>query len=631
MTTLGDRLVHHRRSTTVGRSSELAELRELLAPGGPVVFLVSGLGGMGKSTLLQMFSADAEATGARVVALDCRTIEPTEGALLAAIGEGMGAAGMERAAVLDALRGAHQVVLVLDALEHLSLLDTWLRQDLIPSLPDSCRVLVASRQLPLSAWGASGAEDAPVRAMALGPLPADDSRSLLRARGVVVDDIEPLIRFTRGHPLALSIAAQAATTMRSAPLTESAVPAVIEALTAIYLTDLDDDLLRALEAASVVRRLTIPLLAAMVPSLDAPVVHERMRHLPVVEATSDGLFVQESFQQAVAARLRSIDPARAGALRRSAWRELRHEAARAGHATLWRSTADMLFLVENPVVREAFFPSGALAHVVERARRADGDDITRLIRAEEPDLTAEWALGWWARRPEIFSVARSRTGAVDGICALVRYEAGLLRELRGDVVGAAWCRHLARRPLARGRSALLLFRWLSRGAGEMPSTAQAAMWLDIKRLYMELRPGLDRLYTVVRDLEFYDPIVTPLGFRPIEQVRVGDDLLTACVLDFGPGSVDGWLAGLVGAELAEGDDEAATLGLSPLEGGVWSHLGDNLGRAVPRVELIEAVWGTTYSGGSNVVDAVVRTLRAKLGARADDVETVRGVGYRRRS
>jgi DNA-binding response OmpR family regulator len=54
------------------------------------------------------------------------------------------------------------------------------------------------------------------------------------------------------------------------------------------------------------------------------------------------------------------------------------------------------------------------------------------------------------------------------------------------------------------------------------------------------------------------------------------------------------------------------------------------GRAVTRHDLLEAVWGTTYTGGSNVVDAVVHSLRDKLGAHADAVQTVRGVGYRLR-
>jgi two-component system alkaline phosphatase synthesis response regulator PhoP len=49
---------------------------------------------------------------------------------------------------------------------------------------------------------------------------------------------------------------------------------------------------------------------------------------------------------------------------------------------------------------------------------------------------------------------------------------------------------------------------------------------------------------------------------------------------------------------------------------------------VTRAELITQVWGTTYVGGSNVVDVVVRSLRRKLGPAANRVQTARGVGYR---
>ena len=43
------------------------------------------------------------------------------------------------------------------------------------------------------------------------------------------------------------------------------------------------------------------------------------------------------------------------------------------------------------------------------------------------------------------------------------------------------------------------------------------------------------------------------------------------------------------------------------------------------------MWGTDYTGGTNVVDAVVRSLRRKLGSAASVVETVRGSGYRLRA
>jgi DNA-binding response OmpR family regulator len=71
--------------------------------------------------------------------------------------------------------------------------------------------------------------------------------------------------------------------------------------------------------------------------------------------------------------------------------------------------------------------------------------------------------------------------------------------------------------------------------------------------------------------------------------------------------------------------------LTPLEFGLFRHLCDRAGRLVTRPELLREVWGTEFTGGSNVVDAVVRTLRVKLGSGADVVETVRGSGYRLRA
>lgn len=52
---------------------------------------------------------------------------------------------------------------------------------------------------------------------------------------------------------------------------------------------------------------------------------------------------------------------------------------------------------------------------------------------------------------------------------------------------------------------------------------------------------------------------------------------------------------------------------------------------VNRISLLQDVWGYSYQGGSNVVEAVIRSLRKKLGSRASMIETVRGSGYRLRS
>jgi DNA-binding response OmpR family regulator len=114
----------------------------------------------------------------------------------------------------------------------------------------------------------------------------------------------------------------------------------------------------------------------------------------------------------------------------------------------------------------------------------------------------------------------------------------------------------------------------------------------------------------------------------------------------GPGSVDSWLAGLVGHEIAAGDARASKLldvearelvlasgriVLTSLEFGVMRYLLERPGKAVSRYDLMEAIWGYKSASASNVVDVVIRSLRKKLGPQARAVETVRGTGYRYRN
>jgi DNA-binding response OmpR family regulator len=72
--------------------------------------------------------------------------------------------------------------------------------------------------------------------------------------------------------------------------------------------------------------------------------------------------------------------------------------------------------------------------------------------------------------------------------------------------------------------------------------------------------------------------------------------------------------------------------LTPLEFGVFAYLVARPNKAVARFELIEAVWGYGKEAStSNVVETVVRSVRQKLGAHRNTLETVRGVGYRYRA
>ena len=71
--------------------------------------------------------------------------------------------------------------------------------------------------------------------------------------------------------------------------------------------------------------------------------------------------------------------------------------------------------------------------------------------------------------------------------------------------------------------------------------------------------------------------------------------------------------------------------LKPREFDLLAFLARQPGQVFTRAQLLEHVWGYDYLGDSRTVDVHVRSLRTKLGDRADTprwIETVWGVGYR---
>lgn len=55
------------------------------------------------------------------------------------------------------------------------------------------------------------------------------------------------------------------------------------------------------------------------------------------------------------------------------------------------------------------------------------------------------------------------------------------------------------------------------------------------------------------------------------------------------------------------------------------------GTVVSRDTLLECVWGYEYFGTTRTVDATMKRLREKLGFASDNIQTVKGVGYKFKS
>jgi hypothetical protein len=475
-----------------------------------------------------------------------------------------------------------------------------------------------------------------VRLLRLGNLERDAAREVL-ARAGIADGAraDAIDRVVRGHPMALQLAA-------AAQPDGGAMTPALEELAGRYVGTLDPRTRRALEAACVIRRVTISLLAAMVPDQPAAEAFAALRALPFAEVGPDGLIVDDAVREATAALLRATDPVTYRSHRVAAWRQLRRELRDAAPADFWRYTADMLHLVEHPVVRDAFFPPGAERYAVEPARSDDGDAIASIADAHLPPAAAERLGAYWAAARGTFRVSRAADGAVAAFASIFALEDVSGALLARDPVAAVWREHRRRAPMPRGQRALYVRHELSRESGTSPSVASAALWLDIKRDYLELRPALRRVYIAATDGATVAPALAPLGFAPLgDGAMVVDGVAVTLLLnDMGPASVDGWLAEVVGRELQAVEDgvldaarrrlvlDGREIDLTRLEFDLLRYLQEREGRAVERTALLRDVWGYDWTGGSNVVEVVVSALRRKLGERAGALETVRGVGYR---
>ncbi len=619
-----------------GRETELALLVQVLEAQGPRVVFVYGMAGIGKSTLLARFGQECGQRGVEIVSLDCCSVEPTEQGFM----DGLGTA-FDRLLTAGSAVDCSPVVLLIDTYEVFRIADPWLRQQLLPRLGPGVRVVVAGREPPMLEWSVERGQLGGLVVLPLGPLDDHSVRTIIRSTGLVdgsaTDDI---CRVSRGHPLALRLALETRLAEGGGVPDAEAMSRVVDALAGAFRAGLDEPTRRVLDAAAVPRRITRGVLTAMLGA-DADAALTTLSQLAFVQPTPEGLALHDAVQLAIAGRLRAVDPESFRRYRTAAWHHLETEARAVGRQELARSTADLLFLIDNPVVREAMFPAGAHLYSVEPSRVEDASDLQAIWHRHDPPESAAVLDRWLLRAPHAVRAIRARSGELVG-CSIVAEWRDIPRSFEDhDPVTAAWAHHAAHHPLPPGQTTLVHRRVLASETGEGPSGPQAAAWVDLKRDYLRLRPQLGRLYTTVVDPAPFLSALVVLGFVPFsEPVLLGDHPFELASLSFGPDSVDGWLSrlaavelGIVAGEFLDPSDRTVDVGatrvqLSPLEFGVLTRLSEGHGRAVTRAELLESVWGTSYTGGSNVVDAVIRSLRLKLGSSGSRVETARGVGYR---
>ena len=182
--TVGDLLTSRRRRRFVGRAAELELFGFALDSAEPPFLLlhIHGPGGIGKTSLLDVFAELGARAGASVVRLDARDVLPSPPAVLEALRSTLFVPDGE--GPILARSDTRRVVLLLDTYEQLEPIDEWIRTRLLPRLPASSVIVAAGRTPPSAAWRADPAWRDLVRVVSLRNLSPRESRQYLHACGV---------------------------------------------------------------------------------------------------------------------------------------------------------------------------------------------------------------------------------------------------------------------------------------------------------------------------------------------------------------------------------------------------------------------------------------------------------------
>ena len=253
-----------------------------------------------------------------MLGLDCRAVEPTERGFLAA-------AGFDNVEALATGLGRPAVV-TLDHYEVFRLMDTWLRQVLVPALPDGVSLVISGRERPVAGWFALEG----FRTLPVAPLEEEEAIAMLEQRGVPRSEASRLNSIARGHPLALTLARPEPPSIPSSRSRTQRSPASSTELSRLYLEDVEDELARrSLEAASVVGGPRSPCSRPCSSKRTAP---RRFAACSTCRSSTPAVTASSSTRRCATRSpgfLSGASPNRYRAYRRAAWRALRAEAREA--------------------------------------------------------------------------------------------------------------------------------------------------------------------------------------------------------------------------------------------------------------------------------------------------------------
>ena len=446
----------------VGRRRELEVFADWLADDAAPfrIFSVTGIGGIGKTTLMAEMARLAGQDRHLTVWIDGRTCPHTPAAFLESLGATLTLepelAGIKPEFPLKPLIQAtpgRRAILLIDNFESLTLLEGWLMDVFMPKLPLSgFAVALASRPSLSPVWITHPVWGRRVAELPLPHFSDEETLAYIRAAGDFPDEtVGRLSRLTDGHPFALALATDSA--IKGKGEGREAEALVSQAVSASVLRELASSELQPM--VDILTVLSQANQEALTELLGYPVTIGQYRELggmSFIKREIQGLSLHDIARMYLLQDLRQREPERLKELRASAARFLHRKIKASGKDEARRVAAQMLLLSKDMFVQQAAyadFAKDALFRPMQPFLESDMPALRELIRQWSVYSIDPWHYEIYEkfleelalRFPDCIAVLRDRNGDAVGmfITVLLRYETGKLLKRYFPAELAACC------------------------------------------------------------------------------------------------------------------------------------------------------------------------------------------------
>jgi hypothetical protein len=473
---------------------------------------------VGKTSLLQEFFGICQQRQVKAIALDARNIEASPDSFLVSLRHAMGL-GPEAMPLETLLSQSQRCVILIDTYEKLAPLDGWLREEFLPQLPANVLLVLAGRDVLSPGWRADAGWSTLIRSLPLRNLSPEESRAYLNQRLVPPEQHQPVLDFTHGHPLALSLVAEVLDQRKDLQFLPEAAPDMIKTLLERLVQKLPSPAHRAaLEACALLQVTTEPLLAVMLAVQDAHELFEWLRALSFIQYGAEGLFPHDLVRDTLSADLRWRNPD---------WHAELHHRARAYYLKRMQQTHGeeqrrVLFGYiylhrNNPVVRPVYDWQESGKVWTDAAREADVPALLAMAEQHEGKESARVAKNWFDRSLDSVQVFRSGQQALAGFLLLLTLDRVSDDMRQNDVALDRALKHLQRSaPLRSGEKLIYLRMWMAAETYQGLSPTQSRIFINAVQSYFST-PALAFTFLAFAQPEVWEKVMAYADFSRLPE------------------------------------------------------------------------------------------------------------------